>query len=130
MTMQDPIADMLTQIRNAQAVSHPRVSMPASKTKEQIAKVLLEEGYITSFDVDGDKKKRLNIQLKYFQGAPVIEEIHRVSRPGLRSYKGSKQLPKVRGGLGVSIISTSKGILSSRKANAMGLGGEVICTVF
>lgn len=130
MTMQDPIADMLTHIRNAQAVRHAEVDMPASKIKEEIARVLLEERYIENYEVSGDTKRRLNIKLKYFEGAPVIEEIHRASRPGLRIYKGAKELPEVRGGLGISIISTSQGMLSDRDARAKTLGGEVLCTVF
>lgn len=130
MTMQDPIADMLTYVRNAQTAGHVDVTMPASKIKEQIAKVLLEEGYIAAYDVAGDKKPKMTIRLKYFKGAPVIEEIHRISRPGLRTYKDNQELPKVRGGLGVAIVSTSQGILSSRQATEKGLGGEILCTVF
>lgn len=130
MTMQDPIADMLTHIRNAQAVGHPDVTMPSSKIKTQIAQVLLEEGYIEGHETAGDVKVTLTIKLKYLRGKPVIEEIHRASRPGLRIYKGTKELPRMRGGLGILIVSTNQGVLSSRNARARGLGGEVLCSVF
>lgn len=130
MTMQDPIADMLTYIRNAHLAKHREVNMPSSKIKVKIAGVLREEGYIEDFGVSEDIKPRLNIKLKYYQGAPVITELHRTSRPGLRVYKSAKELPRVRGGLGISIISTSQGILSSREASKRKLGGEVVCTVF
>jgi len=106
------------------------VSMPSSKQKVAIAEVLKSEGYITAYNVEGDVKPVLNIELKYFEGKPVIEEIKRVSRPGLRIYKGASELPKVAGGLGVAIVSTSKGLMSDRAARAAGIGGEVICTVF
>ena len=131
MTMQDPIADMLTHIRNAHLAKHQEVDMPSSKIKVKIAGVLREEGYIEDFSVSAeDIKPRLNIKLKYYQGAPVITELHRTSRPGLRVYKAAKELPRVRGGLGISVISTSQGILSSREASKRRLGGEVVCTVF
>lgn len=130
MSMTDPIADMLTRIRNGQRSGKTEVAMPASKIKSGIAKVLKDEGYIAGFataTVEG--KPVLSITLKYYQGAPVIERLKRVSRPGLRIYRGSKELPKVLGGLGVAIVSTSQGIMSDRAARAAGHGGEVICFV-
>ncbi len=130
MTMQDPIADLLTRIRNAQLASHPDVAMPSSKVKMAICQVLKDEGYIDSFDVSTDSKPELNVQLRYHEGRPVIEEIHRVSRPGLRIYKESGDLPNVRGGLGVAVISTSKGLMTDRSARTQGVGGEVLFTVF
>lgn len=130
MSMQDPIADMLTRIRNAQAAGHTAVSMPSSKAKLAICQVLESEGYIDGFSVDGAQKQVLSIQLRYHRGRPVIEEIARVSRPGLRSYKQCDELPKVQGGLGVAIVSTNKGVMSDRVARAAGVGGEVVCTVY
>ena len=130
MSMQDPIADLLTRIRNAQSANHPDVSMPCSKAKIAICKVLKDEGYIENYTVDGDVKPLLNVTLRYHNGRPVIEEIARVSRPGLRIYKNCEDLPKVRGGLGVAIVSTNKGLLTDRAARAAGVGGEVVCTVF
>ncbi|MBV2134787.1 30S ribosomal protein S8 [Pseudomonas sp. MAP12] len=130
MSMQDPLADMLTRIRNAQMAEKTAVSMPSSKLKAAVAKVLKDEGYIADFQVSGDIKQQLSIELKYFEGKPVIEELKRVSRPGLRQYKAVEQLPKVRGGLGVSIVSTNKGVMTDRAARAAGVGGEVLCTVF
>lgn len=130
MSMQDPVADMLTRIRNAQQAGKKTVSMPAAKLKAAIAKVLLDEGYIAGIDsavVEGVKTLTLN--LKYFEGKPVIARIERVSRPGLRVYKGLSDLPKVVGGLGVAIISTSKGVMSDRAARTAGHGGEVLCYV-
>lgn len=128
--MSDPIADMLTRLRNAQTASKLSVSMPDSKVKQAIAQVLVDEGYIESFDSElSDSKSTLNIVLKYFQGNPVIEHIKRISRPGLRIYKDVNNLPKIQGGLGVAIISTSKGIVSESKARKLGLGGEVLCSV-
>jgi len=130
MSMSDPIADMLTRIRNGQQVGKSAVSMPSSKQKAAVAKLLLDEGYITAFNVSDEQgKSTLNIDLKYFQGEPVIELIQRVSRPGLRIYKGSKELPKVRGGLGVAIISTSKGVMTDKSARQQGQGGEVLAFV-
>ena len=130
MSMSDPIADMLTRIRNGQQVGKVSVAMPASKKKVAVAQLLQDEGYITSFSTaDAEGKPVLSVELKYFQGKPVIEEIQRVSRPGLRIYKGAKELPKVRGGLGVAIISTSKGLMSDRAARAAGHGGEVLAYV-
>lgn len=130
MSMQDSLADMLTRIRNAHARSKPTVSMPSSTLKVDVAQVLKEEGYITDFAVAGDVKKELTIELKYFSGKPVIEEIARASRPGLRRYAGTGDLPKVRGGLGIAVISTSNGVMTDRAARAAGVGGEVLCTVF
>jgi len=131
MSMSDPIADLLTRIRNAQMAKLPTVVMPSSKIKVAIAKVLQEEGYITGYSVnENDGKPTLDIELKYFQGKAVIEEIKRASRPGLRSYKGKEDLPKVRAGLGISILSTNKGLMTETQARAAGIGGEVLCTVF
>ena len=130
MSMHDPLADMLTRIRNSQMVGKTDVTMPSSKLKVSVAKVLQEEGYVESFSVDGDVKPQLSVTLKYFDGKPVISEIDRISRPSLRSYKGKDELPSVRGGLGVAIVSTSKGVMTDRAARAAGVGGEVLCTVF
>lgn len=130
MSMQDPVSDMLTRIRNAQARNKATVSMPASKLKAAIAEVLQQEGYVESFTVEGDTKPQLTLTLKYFDGRPVIEEIKRVSRPGLRVYRDQTALPSVRGGLGVAIVSTNKGLMTDRAARAAGVGGEVLCTVF
>jgi len=129
--MQDPLADMLTRIRNAQMSAKPSVSMPSSKLKVAVANVLKEEGYVTDFGVsDVEGKVALTIELKYFEGKPVIEEIDRISKPSLRKYVGSNELPKVRSGLGVAIVTTSKGVMTDRAARAAGVGGEVLCTVF
>jgi len=129
MSMQDPIADMLTRIRNGQAANKVSVKMPSAKLKVAIAKTLKEEGYITDYAVADEAKAELEITLKYFQGQPVVETIQRVSRPGLRIYKGKNELPKVMGGLGVAIVSTSKGLMTDRAARQAGMGGEVICYV-
>lgn len=129
MSMQDPLSDMLTRIRNGQMAKKADVSMPSSKMKVAIAKVLQNEGYIKSFAVDGEQKPVLTIDLKYFEGKPVIEMIKRVSRPGLRIYKPGDQLPKIKGGLGVAIVSTDKGVMTDRAARAAGVGGEVLCYV-
>jgi len=130
MTMTDPISDMLTRIRNGQKARKVSVSMPASKAKEAVASVLKDEGYITGFSVDGEgATKELSVELKYFEGVPVIERIQRASRPGLRIYRGKEKLPKVLGGLGVAIVSTSAGVMSDRQAREKGIGGEVICIV-
>ncbi|MGL4475949.1 MAG: 30S ribosomal protein S8 [Shewanella sp.] len=129
MSMQDPIADMLTRIRNGQAANKVSVKMPSAKLKVAIAKLLKEEGYITEYAVAGEAKPELEITLKYFQGQPVVETIQRVSRPGLRIYKGKDELPKVMGGLGVAIVSTSQGLMTDRAARLVGMGGEVICYV-
>jgi small subunit ribosomal protein S8 len=138
MSMTDPIADMLVRIRNAQMVGHVEVLMPASKLKASIAKVLKDEGYIEDFAIreksgangkDGGSKKELAIGLKYYAGKPVIERLERVSKPGLRVYKGRDDIPKVMNGLGVAILSTSRGVMTDRKARADGVGGEVLCIV-
>ena len=129
MSMQDPITDMLTRIRNGQAANKIAVSMPSSKLKVAIANVLADEGYIESVKVLDGVKPELEITLKYFQGKPVVESIQRVSRPGLRIYKRKDELPKVMGGLGVAVISTSKGVMTDRAARQAGLGGEIICYV-
>lgn len=130
MSMQDPVSDMLTRIRNAHHRSHPEVTMPASKLKASVAQVLQDEGYIASYSVTAEVKPSLTIELKYFEGKPVIEEITRVSKPSLRNYVGSNDLPKVRSGLGIAVVSTSKGVMTDRAARAAGIGGEVLCTVF
>jgi small subunit ribosomal protein S8 len=129
--MTDPIADMLTRIRNGQNVSLESVSMPSSRLKEAIASVLEEEGYVSGFEVvdQPGNKCELTVSLKYFDGKPVIEKIQKVSKPGLRIYRGKDELPKVMGGLGVAIVSTSEGIMSDRSARAKGFGGEVLCVV-
>ena len=131
MTMTDPIADMLTRIRNAHKIKATSVVIPSSKIKINIAKVLLKEGYIKGFEEEdiGNSQRDLNIDLKYYKGSPVIEKIQRVSRPGLRIYKSRDQLPKVMGGLGIAIVSTSKGIMSDRDAREQGQGGEILCFV-
>ena len=128
--MTDPIADMLTRIRNAQNASKADVTMPSSKLKCAIAKVLLDEGFIAGFSTDDSAKPGLTINLKYYQGRPVIDQIKRVSRPGLRIYKSKDELPKILNGLGVAIVSTSAGVMSDREARASGRGGEIICTVY
>jgi small subunit ribosomal protein S8 len=131
MSMQDPLSDMLTRIRNAQMAGKKRVEMPGSKLKVAVAQVLKDEGYVDGFSATTEGvKPRLSIDLKYYQGKPVIAEINRVSRPGLRTYSGSDELPSVRAGLGVAIISTSNGVMSDRAARAAGVGGEVLCTVY
>ncbi|MGB2144515.1 MAG: 30S ribosomal protein S8 [Porticoccaceae bacterium] len=130
MSMQDPVADMLTCIRNAHHRSKPEVSMPSSKLKASVAKVLLDEGYIGGFSVSDDVKPTLTVELKYFEGKPVIEEITRVSKPSLRQYSGSNDLPQVRSGLGIAIVTTSRGVMTDRAARAAGIGGEILCTVF
>ncbi len=130
MTMSDPIADMLTRIRNGQRASKVSVSMPSSSAKVALAKVLQDEGYITGYSTkDAGVKSELTIELKYFEGSPVIETIQRVSRPGLRVYRGNEEIPKVLGGLGVAIVSTSAGVMSDRQAREQGIGGEVLCVV-
>jgi small subunit ribosomal protein S8 len=128
--MTDPIADMLTRIRNGQRAGKVSVSMPSSKLKASIARVLKDEGYINDFSVQSENGKDvMNVDLKYHQGQPVIEMLNRVSRPGLRIYKATDELPRVQGGLGVAIVSTSKGVMSDRAARAAGEGGEVLCLV-
>jgi small subunit ribosomal protein S8 len=128
--MSDPIADMLTRIRNAQTVNKTTVAMPSSKLKVAIARVLKDEGYIENYAVSEDAgKATLSIELKYYAGRPVIERIERVSRPGLRVYKGKTEIPTVMNGLGVTIVSTPKGVMTDRKARATGTGGEILCYV-
>ena len=129
MSMQDPIADMFTRIRNGQAANKVAISMPSSKLKVAIANVLASEGYIESVKVVEGVKPELEITLKYFQNKPVVESIQRVSRPGLRIYKRKDELPKVMGGLGIAVVSTSKGVMTDRAARQAGLGGEIICYV-
>ncbi|ADE11020.1 30S ribosomal protein S8 [Sideroxydans lithotrophicus] len=130
MSMSDPISDMLTRIRNAQMAEKQTVAMPSSKIKAAIAKVLLDEGYVEGFKVvDHDGKPTLEIGLKYYADRPVIEKIQRVSRPGLRVYKGCEDIPRVMNNLGIAIVSTSKGLMTDRKARANGIGGEVLCIV-
>jgi small subunit ribosomal protein S8 len=130
MSMSDPIADMLTRIRNAQMVDKTVVSMPASKVKAAIAQVLKDEGYIDGFQVkSADGKQELEITLKYYAGRPVIERIERVSRPGLRVYRGRNAIPQVQNGLGVAIVTTPQGVMTDRKARSTGVGGEVLCYV-
>ena len=130
MSMTDPVADMLTRIRNAQACGKITVAMPSSKLKGAIAQVLKDEGYIDGFvGKPNDGKPEIEIALRYYAGQPVIEKIERVSRPGLRVYRGAQDIPKVMNGLGVAILSTSKGLMTDRKARATGIGGEVLCIV-
>ncbi len=130
MTMQDPISDMLTRIRNAQAVTKKEVAMPHSKLKVAIAKVLQKEGYVNGWREDGEGRHHtLYVELKYYNGKPVIDTLKRVSRPGLRIYKNKGELPEVRNGLGLAVVSTSKGVMSSRDARRIGEGGEIICYV-
>src|SRR5690554_5993280 len=130
MSMQDPLADMLTRIRNAQMVGKTSVVMPSSKLKQNVAQVLKDEGYVAEFEVSEGPKAELTIELRYFEGKPVIAQLDRVSRPGLRNYVNKNDLPSVRGGLGIAIVSTSKGVMTDRAARAVGVGGEVLCTVF
>ena len=130
MSMNDPISDMLTRIRNGQKARKVSVSMPASTVKEAVASVLQDEGYITGYESSGEgAEKTLSVELKYFEGTPVIEKVQRVSKPGLRIYRGKDELPKVLGGLGIAIVSTSAGVMSDRRAREKGIGGEVICVV-
>lgn len=130
MSMTDPVSDMLTRIRNGQSAGKIEVSMPSSKIKKAIASVLEGEGYIENYSSTSEShKEELSVTLKYYQGKPVIDEIKRVSRPGLRIYRSKDQLPNVLGGLGISIISTSKGVMTGKTAKASGIGGEVLCTV-
>ena len=130
MSMTDPIADLLTRIRNGQKARKVSVAMPASREKEAVAAVLKDEGYIVGFETTGEgAKKELSVELKYFEGTPVIESVKRVSKPGLRVYRGKEDLPKVLGGLGIAIVSTSAGVMSDRQAREKGIGGEVLCVV-
>ena len=130
MSMQDTLADMFTRVRNAQMATKETVSMPSSKLKVEVARVLKEEGYISDFAVSESAKPELTVTLKYFEGKPVIEHLQRVSKPSLRQYKGKDALPKVAEGLGVAIVTTSQGVMTDRAARQAGVGGEVICTVF
>ncbi|MCE9682995.1 30S ribosomal protein S8 [Halomonas alkalisoli] len=130
MSMQDTLADMFTRIRNAQMATKETVTMPSSKLKVEVARVLKEEGYITDFAVAEGIKPELTVTLKYFEGRPVIEHLQRVSKPSLRQYKGKSALPKVADGMGVAIVTTSRGVMTDRAARQAGVGGEVICTVF
>ncbi|XOZ33275.1 30S ribosomal protein S8 [Halomonadaceae bacterium KBTZ08] len=130
MSMQDPLADMFTRIRNGQMAEKVSVEMPSSKMKQSVARVLRDEGFIEDFSVEGDKKPRLTVSLRYFEGKPVIESIQRASRPGLRQYRGNGELPRVANGLGVAIVSTSQGVMTDSAARKAGIGGEIICTVF
>ena len=132
MTMQDPLADMLTRIRNAQQVKIKEITMPSSSTKVSVAEVLKQEGFIENFEasINKDGKAILSIVLKYFEGRPVIEEIKRLSRPGLRQYKHNDAIREIRGGLGIIILSTNKGVMTDRAARQQGVGGELLCSVF
>ena len=130
MSLQDPIADLLTRIRNAQFASRANVSMPSSRLKIAICEVLRAEGYIKDFHVENDVKPELSVALKYHEGTRVIEEIARISRPGLRIYRDAERLPRVKGGLGIAIVSTNKGVITDQAARREGVGGEVLCTVF
>jgi small subunit ribosomal protein S8 len=130
MSLQDPISDMLTRIRNAQSADHESATMPCSKTKMAICDVLRDEGYIESYSVTGGAKPELTVVLKYHQGRPVIETLDRVSRPGLRVYRHKGEFPTVRGGLGIAVVSTPRGVMTATAAAKAGVGGEVLCTVF
>src|SRR5690554_7973645 len=130
MSMQDTLADMFTRIRNAQQAGHENVSMPSSKIKKSVAQVLESEGYIKGSSIEGDAKQVMTIDLKYYEGKPVIERIQRVSRPSLRHYRGATGLQKVEAGVGVAIVSTSKGVMTDSAARAAGVGGEALATVF
>ncbi len=130
MSMQDPLADMIARIRNAQLAQLAKTSMPSSKIKVAVAEVLKSEGYIESYSVSGGSKPELTVDLKYYQGKPVIDGIKRVSRPGLRNYSGKDSLPTVANNLGIAIVSTSKGVMTDRAARKANIGGEILCTVF
>ena len=130
MSLQDPVSDMLCHIRNGQVRNRPRVTMASSTLKAAVADVLKEEGYISDYEInDVDGKKILSIELKYFEGKPVIERLQRISKPGRRSFKAKDKLPKILGGLGIAIVSTSKGVMTDKSARALGIGGEVLCIV-
>ena len=129
MSMQDPISDMLTRVRNAHMANLKKVEMPMSKAKQAIARVLKDEGYINDFEVTSDAKPSLVISLKYYEEKPVIESIKRVSRPGLRIYRGKADLPRVKAGMGIAIVSTPKGVMTDHQARKQGLGGEILCEV-
>ena len=130
MSMQDPLADLLTRIRNGLAARHRSVSMPSSKLKAAVCGVLRDEGYIADFSVEEGSRPTLTVNLKYHNGAPAIEELKRVSRPGLRVYRPCREIPRVRGGLGVAVVSTPRGVITDRSARQSGVGGEILCTVF
>jgi small subunit ribosomal protein S8 len=130
MSMQDPLADMLTRIRNAQRSGKINVTLPSSKLKANMAEILKNEGYIEDYNVSDEVKPLLSITLKYYEGKPVITELTRISRPGLRNYADKTDLPSVKGGLGIAVLSTSKGLVTDRTARSIGIGGEVLCTVF
>ncbi len=130
MSMQDPLSDLLTRIRNGLAARHRSVSMPSSRLKAAVCGVLRDEGYIKDFSVDEGVRPTLTVRLRYHNGAPAIEELKRVSRPGLRVYRGCRDIPRVRGGLGVAVVSTPRGVITDRAARLSGVGGEVLCTVF
>lgn len=130
MSMQDPLADMLTRIRNALQAKHTQVALPSSKLKVAVAKVLIEEGYLLAYKIEGDIKPTLILDLKYYQNKPVIERVKRISKPGLRIYRGCDELPKSLDGLGVTVVSTSQGVMSDKKARELRLGGEVLCAVW
>ena len=130
MSMQDPLADMLTRIRNALQAKHTQVALPSSKLKVAVAKVLIEEGYLLAYKIEGDVKPTLILDLKYYQNKPVIERVKRISKPGLRIYRGCDELPKSLDGLGVVVVSTSQGVMSDKKARELRLGGEVLCAVW
>jgi small subunit ribosomal protein S8 len=131
MSMQDPISDMLTRVRNAQARAKREVSMPASRKKAAVAEVLKKEGYINDYRVEGEGAARqLKIELKYYRGKPVIAHVRRESRPGLRVYRGKDELPTIVGGLGIAIVSTSRGLMTDREARAQGIGGEIVCSLY
>lgn len=129
MSMQDTLSDMLTRIRNGQMVAKTSVAMPSSKVKVSVAKVLQDEGYISGYKVDSEVKPTLTIDLKYYEGKPVIEELQRVSKPGLRIYKAARELQVVKQGLGILVVSTDKGVMTDKQARKLGVGGEVLCTV-
>lgn len=129
MSMQDTLSDMLTRIRNGQMVAKTSVSMPSSKVKISVAKVLQNEGYISGFSVDSEKKATLTIDLKYYEGKPVIDDLQRVSKPGLRIYKAANELQQVKQGLGILVVSTDRGVMTDKQARKLGVGGEVLCTV-
>ena len=130
MSMQDPISDLLTRMRNAQMAGHTSVEVPNSKIKRAILSVLQDEGFIEGFSATDGAKSSISVDLKYHRGVPVIEEIKRVSRPGLRIYKECEDLPAIRGGLGIAVVSTNQGVMTDKRARAAGIGGEVLCTVF
>jgi len=130
MSMQDPLADMLARIKNAQQAGHESLVLPSSKLKKTVLEVLKDEGYIEEYSVESGVKEQIKITLKYYNGKPVIEELTRCSRPGLRKYTGSQDIPQINGGLGVAIISTSKGLMTDRAARRASIGGEVLCSVF